>query len=138
MINISINTLRPIGLLDYVARSVIGETCAGCSVGADKSTVHQLATGYEQQALDILNGCGALVASSDKAIVTANGIDTATITITSDNVVFYRVLADSQLFAEGATSDGVLELASTFAATYMIYLYDGTTLTSASIKIEAV
>lgn len=114
MIDVEISSNTPVGLLDSVARAAIGAGCYGVSNRGGVTVIHIDDVGQNSQiANSILTSWNTLLVTSDKASITADGVDTATITHDSpDATLDYLVLLDGEGYADGGVTavGGVVRL----------------------------
>lgn len=118
--------------LNVAVRSALGVQTTGVSVGSYGMIAHLVdgaTSGDIALAEAVLNGHNTLVVGTDKATITADDSDTATITCSdaglgADAAIDYTVWLDGELFAQG--SDNVvggtvsLTLKSAVAGTFVI------------------
>lgn len=140
---------EPVGLQRAMA-AALGEKSIGVSTGpygmvahlADAADAGELAL-----AETVLNGHNTLMVSTNKATITADGVDVATVTcadgaIAADGAVNYMVWRNGTLYAEG--SDNVvggtvtLTLTSVVTGTFVIEVRrQGSDYASGYVTVEA-
>lgn len=120
-------------VVDRALRNKLGDKIVGASSGGGKVRAHLTdasAIADEQTAQTVLENYGALNLSVDKTAISADGVDTATITYATTGTVDYVVYLDGQVYSTGAEPDSggtvTLTLATEIAGVYVVHIIERT------------
>lgn len=129
-------------VMDTLARSALGSACSGVSTGPIWWGIEVISPSQINQdlALSVLDNYGSLTVETNKASVSNNGLDTATIThSTAKNAVNSIVFHNGELYSTGqhVVVAGIVTLlfSETEVGTYDIHLLNTDGIGSGSVRI---
>lgn len=121
-------------VLDKAVRTALGNKCLGISTSPGKMHVHltdDSAIVDAEKAQAVLEHYGALNVSTDKTQITADGVDTATITYATDSAqVYYVAYLAGEVYSDGleAVENGLMTLTldTQAAGVYRVHIIETT------------